>query len=215
MGWWGSHPLEGDDGLDVTGSLEYCMIENLIERVKNPIVKLFVNKELVDLVVRNYFDREGIWEECLCKFELRHKLYDYYKYKILREEFDLDVRYEYLYEQYVRWSVLIPFIFINENIRVKHKYVEQITSHVRNFIEDYEDAAMITFTNPEGYKTDKECLEYYLYIADKYKYQLFDEDNKELTKEFVKQHPEIVDVHGQGLFEKHLDKVENCIVTVD
>jgi len=215
MGWWGSHPLEGDDGLDVTDGLEFCMIENLIKRVRNPITRLFVNDDLLYLVFKYNFDRDAIWEHCLSNYELRHKLYDYYKYKILREEFDLDVDYCYAYEQYANWSVLIPFIFINENIRVKHRYVEQVTKYVRDFIDDYEGAATITNTDPKGYKTDKECLEYYLYIADKYNYQLFDEKNKELTKEFVEQHPEIVDVHGQGLFEKHLDKVENYVITVD
>jgi len=219
MGYWGTHPMEGDSPLDDVGEVEGWLIDTLIQDIQTEESTgkdENISDSLRNFVIERNFDREKIfWDFTDEKYDdvLYRDLWNTYKYNLIAQFKDEKTEYD------ENTYFVIPFKFIDMDIHVKSKYVSYL-------IEMLGDGGSVKRGYDIGcYLENKEYIEYTLenfissgikqhpyynvLLVKKYANQLFDESNNELNDDFVAKHPEITDVISKGLFQSIAEKLEN------
>jgi len=180
MAYYGNHPLEGDQPTESRNQLESWMIKLLIKLVKTNDSKIKIDRTLSNSVINNNYDYWEVSDEiCENSYKLK-SLYNTFKYKVL-DEFRFKNEYN---DPYYQRYYIIPFIFIDLNIRVNSSYISKLVKYLG-----------------DGGSEERECGKwdhkskdhplYYVYLVKKYSKQLFDENNADSNEKFIKNNSEL------------------------
>jgi len=210
MGYWGTHPIEGDTPLDNIGAVEWWLYETLIsdiEAEESSGKNENISDSLRNFVIESEFDAHKFSEKFdeldnEIYFSMRRDLWNTYKHDMIIHFKDEEPEFN------DKTYFVIPFKFIDMDIHVKSKYVSYLVEMLGDGGAEQRGYPMDGFDSLDSFKIPGDHPYYYVLLVKKYATQLFDESNNELNDEFVAAHPEITNVVSKGLFESAFKLLE-------
>jgi len=224
MGYWGTHPMEGDKPCEIRDEVRYWLIETLvtdIESEESAGKNENISDSLRNFVIERNFDVKKIDEDLFLEeydFNRERDLWNTYKYDLINhfkdEETDDGESY-----------FIIPFEFIEKDIHIKSEYIPYLIDNLLcdggainrgyEILKNYNIEDENSELTLEDLKNDHDTPLYQVLLVEKYATQLFDESNNELNDDFVAEHPEIRDVISKGLFQTIFENSKFGLVNVN
>jgi len=199
MGYWSIHPMCGDKPEECKSSVTYIAMSYLIGEIQTTMIleECSIPETLLNWIkeckTTNYDEiLENYWE-----IEITEKrpfpyadLYNYYKYDIISNFLDEEDAF------------VVPFMFIENNIKVKPEYVQYLIDMLGNGDASYRGY--------EEWTGERNHPMYYVNIVEKYSDSFFNEENHDLEDEvFIEAHKtELMEIEPKNLFETMFDTLE-------